>query len=363
MSVSAIGAVGFVPPVIEPRPLNVEAGDGRTDDVAGGRTNESDGSRRVVLARGGESRSDSEGEERDRPDTQAGTEREAVGAPTPFGPQSTERGGREDGEGSERGPGAEDEDEVEQGELTTEQEQVVREMKARDAEVRAHEMAHVAAGGAHVTSGPTYSYQSGPDGRRYAVGGEVGIDTSPEDDPQATIMKMMQVRAAALAPAEPSGADRAVAASAAQTAAQARAELAQERMEGAEGDEDRTAATGGSADSSDEGGSGGSTIATGGSADSSGEGGSGGSTIAAVELGVSSGEGGSDASTIAAAQSEPTTGGDAPAGEPLAPAASAAPETTAGPQDQTGGGFIDRVRARYETSGEEPQPSSVVAIA
>lgn len=111
-------------------------------------------------------------------------------------------------------------------ELSEEQQQQVTELKQRDAEVRAHEQAHVAAGGPHVTGGPTYEYQEGPDGRQYAVGGEVQIDTSPVDgDPEATLRKAQIVRAAALAPAEPSSQDRAVAAAATQMAMQAQAEL------------------------------------------------------------------------------------------------------------------------------------------
>jgi len=58
----------------------------------------------------------------------------------------------------------------------------------------------------------------------------VSIDTSPErDDPEATINKAQRIQAAALAPAQPSDADRAVAAAAAQMASSARAELAAER--------------------------------------------------------------------------------------------------------------------------------------
>ncbi|MBL8175449.1 MAG: hypothetical protein JNK48_12315 [Bryobacterales bacterium] len=100
-----------------------------------------------------------------------------------------------------------------------------------DREVRAHEQAHMAAGGAYTRGGPTYTYQRGPDGRLYAVGGEVSIDTSPvAGDPEATLRKANTVRAAALAPAEPSSADRAVAGQAAQMAAAAQAEIAQRRV-------------------------------------------------------------------------------------------------------------------------------------
>ncbi|MBN1600864.1 MAG: hypothetical protein JW915_04600 [Chitinispirillaceae bacterium] len=111
-------------------------------------------------------------------------------------------------------------------ELSDEQKRQVQELKRRDQEVKAHEAAHVAAGGAYVRGGASYTYQSGPDGKRYAVGGEVSIDTSSvRGDPQATITKMETVRRAALAPADPSGQDRAVAAQASATAAEARKEL------------------------------------------------------------------------------------------------------------------------------------------
>lgn len=108
----------------------------------------------------------------------------------------------------------------------------IAELAARDREVRAHEQAHVAAGGSLITSGPTYSYQTGPDRRRYAVGGEVGIDTSPvRGDPEATVDKARRIRAAALAPAEPSAQDRQVASRATQMEQSARIEIARERRD------------------------------------------------------------------------------------------------------------------------------------
>jgi len=106
----------------------------------------------------------------------------------------------------------------------------LNELRARDREVRAHEMAHVAAGAGLITGGPTYEYQKGPDNRLYAVGGEVQIDTSDvPGDPEATLEKALQIQRAALAPAEPSAQDRAVAMSAATMAAEARAELNMQR--------------------------------------------------------------------------------------------------------------------------------------
>lgn len=104
------------------------------------------------------------------------------------------------------------------------------ELKATDRAVRAHEAAHLAAAGSYATSGPQYSYERGPDGQRYAVGGEVGIDTSPvRGDPEATIAKARQVEQAALAPAQPSGQDLRIAAAARATAQQAQLELAQQQ--------------------------------------------------------------------------------------------------------------------------------------
>ncbi|MBK5967151.1 hypothetical protein CCR95_24535 [Thiocystis minor] len=100
-------------------------------------------------------------------------------------------------------------------ELTTDEQQELQLLKQRDTEVRAHEQAHIAAGGRYVTSSASYDYQTGPDGQRYAIGGEVGIDTSSvSGDPAATLDKARAVRRAALAPAEPSAQDLRVAASA-----------------------------------------------------------------------------------------------------------------------------------------------------
>ncbi|MCP5182141.1 MAG: hypothetical protein H6993_10295 [Pseudomonadales bacterium] len=105
----------------------------------------------------------------------------------------------------------------------------VRELASRDREVRAHEQAHAAVGGAHAGT-PHFQYERGPNGVSYAVEGHVNIDVSEvPGDPSATLEKMQTVRRAALAPANPSPADRAVAAKATLRAAQARAELADSR--------------------------------------------------------------------------------------------------------------------------------------
>ncbi|WP_300299388.1 putative metalloprotease CJM1_0395 family protein [Ferrovibrio sp.] len=114
------------------------------------------------------------------------------------------------------------------GQLSEEEKQQVAKLKQIDAKVRAHERAHAAAGGQYAGA-PSYSYTRGPDGQMYATAGEVAIDISPEDDPQATLQKAAAVAAAALAPADPSGQDRAVAAAAQQLRLQALAQIREER--------------------------------------------------------------------------------------------------------------------------------------
>lgn len=143
-----------------------------------------------------------------------------------------------------------DEDVNAQG-LTEEEQAYVRELQAIDREVRSHEAAHAAVGGAYAGR-PTYEYVTGPDGIRYAVSGRVQIDTGTvAGDPEATIRKLETVRRSALAPAKPSGQDRAVAAQAEAGIREAQAELneqrteaAQERIGGGRGADQEQAGTG-----------------------------------------------------------------------------------------------------------------------
>jgi len=99
-------------------------------------------------------------------------------------------------------------------------------LKNRDREVRTHEQAHLSAAGGIAVSGASFSYTVGPDGQRYAVGGEVGIDTSAvAGDPAATLRKAETIRRAALAPAQPSAQDYSVASRATAMASKATIEL------------------------------------------------------------------------------------------------------------------------------------------
>tara|TARA_R110001599_G_scaffold11351_2_gene54174 strand:+ start:349 stop:927 length:579 start_codon:yes stop_codon:yes gene_type:complete len=104
-------------------------------------------------------------------------------------------------------------------------------LKQNDREVRQHEMAHQTVGGAYA-GGASYEYEVGPDGKRYAVAGEVPIDYGPvPNDPQATIEKMQTVIAAAMAPADPSPKDHQVAAQARQYLLEAKLEASMQRSE------------------------------------------------------------------------------------------------------------------------------------
>lgn len=114
-------------------------------------------------------------------------------------------------------------------ELNEAEQQQVRELADTDRAVRAHEAAHQAVGGS-LAGAASFRFVTGPDGARYAVGGEVPITlTTINDDPQATIRNAEQVRAAALAPAQPSAQDRSVAVAAVQIIAQAQLEAALQR--------------------------------------------------------------------------------------------------------------------------------------
>ncbi|MEY4589518.1 MAG: hypothetical protein RL497_1594 [Pseudomonadota bacterium] len=105
----------------------------------------------------------------------------------------------------------------------------LKQLASRDREVRAHELAHKAAAGSYGGA-IRFEYQRGPDGNRYAVGGEVDIDTSPESSPEATLAKARTIQRAANAPAQPSDQDRAVAAQAVQMAQQALQQIAESRQ-------------------------------------------------------------------------------------------------------------------------------------
>lgn len=106
------------------------------------------------------------------------------------------------------------------------QQREVQALKDRDREVRSHEQAHLSAAGGIALSGARFQYVTGPDGQRYATGGDVSIDTSEvPGDPAATMRKAETIRRAAMAPAKPSAQDYSVAANAAAMANKAAVEF------------------------------------------------------------------------------------------------------------------------------------------
>lgn len=118
-------------------------------------------------------------------------------------------------------------------ELTAEELRQLRQLQAADRQVRAHEQAHISVGGDLVRGGATFTFAIGPDEKRYAVAGEVSIDTSSGRTPEETIPKAQHIRSTALAPADPSPQDRSVAATATQMESSARRELAASRSRAA----------------------------------------------------------------------------------------------------------------------------------
>lgn len=118
----------------------------------------------------------------------------------------------------------------------------VRELAATARKVQAHEAAHAAVGGA-LAGAKSFSYVTGPDGVRYAVAGEVSIEFGQSDDPELTVRNASQVRAAALAPADPSSQDLHVAAQASQIVQQAQQDLSKLRSASATGNASRNRIT------------------------------------------------------------------------------------------------------------------------
>ncbi|CAM4107377.1 putative metalloprotease CJM1_0395 family protein [Campylobacter armoricus] len=115
-------------------------------------------------------------------------------------------------------------------ELSEEEVRQVRELEKIDREVKAHEAAHMAAGGA-LAGGASYGYTRGPDNRMYAIEGEVPIKMQKGNTPEETIANAMQIIAAAMAPADPSPQDYKVAANAMQMQNESRIEQAKKKAE------------------------------------------------------------------------------------------------------------------------------------
>ena len=82
-----------------------------------------------------------------------------------------------------------------------------------------------------MTGAASYTYQQGPDGKMYAIGGEVSISMSSGSTPQETIANARQVAAAAMAAGDPSPQDYSVAASARVMEMKAQQQLAKQQQQ------------------------------------------------------------------------------------------------------------------------------------
>ena len=129
------------------------------------------------------------------------------------------------------GSGASNREEGPLKKLTPEEEAQVRKLAQRDQEVKAHEQAHVAAAGG-LAGAPRYEYQTGPDGRSYAVGGQVSISRSGSANTEQALQEAETVKRAATAPAQPSGQDLAMAAQAENDIQRLKAEKSAETASG-----------------------------------------------------------------------------------------------------------------------------------
>jgi hypothetical protein len=87
---------------------------------------------------------------------------------------------------------------------------VLSKFKSTDAKIRTHEQSHAMK--SETTAPIQYNYQMGPDGKMYAVGGSVRLDTSiPLNDPKAASFKLDKLKNSATAPDQMSGADSSIA--------------------------------------------------------------------------------------------------------------------------------------------------------
>ena len=107
--------------------------------------------------------------------------------------------------------------------LSREDAVLLEKLKERDAKVRNHEAEHIMAAGGQAHGLPTYTYQTGPDGRQYAIGGSVNISMLTTGDAKHDARQALTAYRAAMATGEPSSQDM-------QTAMKARAHAAEALM-------------------------------------------------------------------------------------------------------------------------------------
>ncbi|MCP4134283.1 MAG: hypothetical protein GY754_25135 [bacterium] len=87
-------------------------------------------------------------------------------------------------------------------------------LRKRDKDVRVHEGSHTTSSGVRAIGGPRYTYAMGPDGKPYAIGGEVTIVVGASSTANDAISKARDLRNAALSTGSPSPQDMAAASAA-----------------------------------------------------------------------------------------------------------------------------------------------------
>lgn len=86
---------------------------------------------------------------------------------------------------------------------------VLEKFKRLDSQTKAHEQQHASL--ADTKGAISYNYQMGPDGKLYATGGHVRLDTSLPQDKDAALAKLDRLSKSAGAPSELSSADASIA--------------------------------------------------------------------------------------------------------------------------------------------------------
>ena len=87
-------------------------------------------------------------------------------------------------------------------------ERVLEKFKNIDSNIKSHEQSHASSIG--TTTPISYNYQMGPDGKMYATGGHVRLDTSIPNDPKAAMAKLDKIQHASNG-VDMSGADSSIA--------------------------------------------------------------------------------------------------------------------------------------------------------
>lgn len=157
---------------------------------------------------------------------QAAKERSLADNMVEVGLQAVHRDGEDEGQ-------REQQPEVEgslrpMADLSPEQLQQLRELERQDQQVRTRDMAFIAAAGGAAGS-YSVEYETGPDGRRYAVGADIKLDTSDGATPEQTLAKARALRAATMSARGESSTDASAAAKAVRMEAEAHAEIERER--------------------------------------------------------------------------------------------------------------------------------------